>query len=202
MSEARTRTRTRTRTHLVHMSTHSPVRLAEQSQSAEHTRTRSRTQHSHTRQHVSHTTFRSSPPHTTTHMVPTHKVTPTIASINPTSTGFSYPTPSNTPKASTTIMGLSITIAFLVIILSAVLAVLCVMRRRGRKPKKSNDVGLQRVYDRTDSIDVSPTNVHRPAHAHYSSHIAANKHEREKDYRTWYGKKIIAQVPANGFAPV
>lgn len=197
-------TRTRTRTHLVHMSTHRPVRLAEQSQSSPHTRTH----HSRTRQHASHTRLHTSAAHTSashtsSHMVATHKVTPTTASVDLTGTNFSYPTPSNTPKASTTIMGLSITIAFLVIILAAVLAVLCVKRRRGKKTRKtSGDVGLQRIHDRTDSIDISPHRLHSPPNVHYSSHMAANKQEREKDYRTWYGKKIIAQVPANGFAPV
>ena len=72
-------------------------------------------------------------------------------------------------------MGLSIAVAFLIIILCAVIAVF-VMRKRAAKREREEYV-LKTVQSNHDSV------------------VSA---QGEPKHRTWYGRKIVAQVPLNG----
>jgi hypothetical protein len=72
-------------------------------------------------------------------------------------------------------MGLSIAVAFLTLILCAVIAVL-VMRKRAAT-RQREEYGLKTIHSNKGLVD--PT-------------------QREPKHRTWYGRKIVAQVPLNG----
>ena len=142
-----------TRTHLVHTSTHAPTH------------------------HASHHTV-CHPSHVGTHTAPTvTHAAPTSTEAGP--TGFSYPTPSNVPHSSGIIMGLSLGIAFCILLLSGAVAVL-VMQRRSAKGKYEERV-IRSVYGSDDSK------------------LATCPKDKEKKHRTWMGRKIVALVPGNEY---
>ena len=144
-------------TRLTRISTESPTHRATQHPrlSAQHTK-------SHLASHVS--------THTTQSITyPVHK--PSTMST-PSSTGFAYPTPTNVPKANATIISLSITVSFLVILLGAAIAVIVVKVRNARRNEER--------YSFESRVEIA---VGGPS-----------------NFRTWMGKKIEARVPMNGYA--
>lgn len=126
----------------------------------------------HTTPHATHTKSHHAGHAThTTHSTAT-RVSPTSTSSISTSTGFSYPTPTSIPKTNATIMGLSITVAFLVIILGAATAVIVVKTRRAKR-----EWGSYRD----------------------SGSVLSEEDEQSRGTRIWHGIPIRAQVPANGY---
>jgi hypothetical protein len=80
-------------------------------------------------------------------------------------------------------MGLSLGVAFCILLLCAAVAAI-VMQRRSAKGKYEERV-IQSVYSNHESaVADRPTNS--PA-------------DKEKKHRTWMGKKIVALVPGNEY---
>jgi hypothetical protein len=98
-----------------------------------------------------------------------------------TASGFSYPTPSSVPKSSGTIIGLSLTVAFLILFI-IFLGVFFYMRRRSSRrysSERAPEVKLQRLGSDASTHPITQPAPTRPA-----------RPGRESVVRTWYGRRV------------
>ena len=113
----------------------------------------------------------------TSHHTATHVVSYTTTSSAAGTSSFSYPTPTNIPHSSTIVMGLSLTVAFLsILLIFAVLLFFIARRKAARRDDGGNrsEYGLNRLESKSDQVQLK---------------------EPEPAHRTWRGRKIVHLLP-------